>query len=309
MGFDRLLNIMALGFSYYKLTVVLVASITFLAMMFIPDSDPRAKLSTFEEGQRAAVQKQYEQELFTLVKAPNVDYTLIDKLLAAGVSVDCRDEQGRTPLFYAVATRNQRLYRHLVWKNADATVKDDLGISLLDLLDKTLDRDFYYAIQDDTLRRELHNRGLKVTGTSRSFDKNGNLQQSKIHVRETESWTPLMLAIKEFDTAAFARLVRVPGAIELETFNGSTPLFFAIKFRNYEAMNELIGRGADLEHRNSNQVSVLGFAIEYGTFEAVKTLVDAGADTRAICDDGLNAYRLALAYSKDEMADYIRNRR
>jgi ankyrin repeat protein len=308
MTIEKLLTLFIFSFNYYKLTVTLVTSIAFLTWVFLPDNDPRIKLSTLKSAERAVVRKQYEAELLSLVKLPNVDYALLDKLLAAGVNIDCRDSQGRTPLFYAVATHNRDLYRHLVWKNADATVKDPLGISLLDLIDKTRDREFYYAIQDDMLKREMHNQGLEVTGSSRSFDRDGNVRQTTVTINETASWTPLMLAIKAFDTAAFARLVEEPGAIAKKTVNGSTPLFFAVKFRNHEAMRALIKKGADVEHRNNNRLSILGFAIKEGDFEAVKMLVDAGADTRAICDDGLNAYRLALAYSQTEIANYIKKK-
>lgn len=252
---------------------------------------------------------QYEAELFALVKAPNIDYALIDKLLRAGVNIDCRDDQGRTPLFYAVATHNRDLYTHLIWKNADVTVKDNLGIALIDLVNKGEEPDFYYAIEDDNMKRQLHNQGVKVTGSSRTFDSSGKVLQSKVYARETESWTPLMIAIKEFDTVAAVNLMQDPKAIEAETFNGSTPLFFAIRFNNYDAMHMLISRGANLEHRNNNDLSLLGFAIREGSLESVKILVDAGVDTKVPCDDGLNGYRLALGYGKKEMADYIRYKR
>lgn len=186
------------------------------------------------------------------------------------------------------------------------TIKDNLGIALIDLVNKSEDPEFFHTIQDDNIKRQLHNQGLEVTASATTFDHNGNVLQRKVYVNETKSWTPLMIAIKDFDTVAVTNLMQDPQAIEAETFNGSTPLFFAIKFKNHDAMRALISRGANIEHRNNNNLSVLGFAIQQGSLESVKILVDAGVDTKVSCDDGLNGYRLALGYGKKEMANYIK---
>jgi len=306
LNFNNITRIWILAFAYYKHTVILISAIALLAAMFLPDSDPRIKLSSVDESERAAVRKKYESELFSLIKVPNIDYTLIDKLLKAETNINVRDEHGRTPIFYAVIMRNIKLFNHLEWKNADITLKDYENKSILDFVDKELYPKLYIAIVDANIKQELVKEGITVVGTSRSIDNNGQVMQTKIYTNETKSWTKLMHAIKDFDFSATEELLENRNEIESKTFNGSTPIFFAIKFNNLHAIKQLIYLNANIEHRNNNNVSVLGFAIKNGTFESVKMLVDAGVDTKAICDNGMNGYYLAMAYSKKKAANYIR---
>lgn len=53
MNINKLLQLFSLAFNYYKTTAMILFSISILSWMFIPDSDPRIKLSTLDESKRA----------------------------------------------------------------------------------------------------------------------------------------------------------------------------------------------------------------------------------------------------------------
>eukprot|EP00659_Diplonema_papillatum_P000039 gene39-70_t len=70
-----------------------------------------------------------ERQLLILAKEGKT--AEVDELLANGVDVNCRDEDGRTPLHWAVTNKHQLLVSHLLSKGAVADTVDEGGITPL----------------------------------------------------------------------------------------------------------------------------------------------------------------------------------
>jgi hypothetical protein len=63
--------------------------------------------------------------------AANNNLEMVEKMVAAGVDVNCCDETGKTPLMCAVDMGHLEMYQYLMQKGADAFMRDNAGCSVL----------------------------------------------------------------------------------------------------------------------------------------------------------------------------------
>ncbi|UZR94229.1 ankyrin repeat domain-containing protein [Chondrinema litorale] len=70
------------------------------------------------------------QQLIEATK--NCDYTAVSDFLKNGLTVNVKDEEGKTPLHWAVICGNPDLIRLLLFYKAEVQFTDDKGMSALD---------------------------------------------------------------------------------------------------------------------------------------------------------------------------------
>ena len=123
------------------------------------------------------------KELFSLMKSRKVNFPRLKQLEREGVDLNTKDEKGRTPLFYAVQTKNGDYIRHLIYKGANVDVRDNDNVSLKDMLDPIKDKLLYYTLVDAELSADARRRNKRVIGITRTFDKAGKVSHLEVNER------------------------------------------------------------------------------------------------------------------------------
>lgn len=108
------------------------------------------------QGELEERQRMLDQDLFLAIEQKNTDTAL--ELLSYGADINARDENGHTPLMYAVAVNDVRLTRLLVRKGADLKLRSNTGRTALEYATR-LKRDQIQAIlgQGDRIGQVLSN--------------------------------------------------------------------------------------------------------------------------------------------------------
>lgn len=70
-------------------------------------------------------------ELCMMQAVTNNDVDMVQKMVEAGVNINCCDENGKTPLMCAVDMGHLEMYQYLMQKGADAHMRDQAGNSVL----------------------------------------------------------------------------------------------------------------------------------------------------------------------------------
>jgi ankyrin repeat protein len=70
-------------------------------------------------------------------------FDIANELLNSGANVNHRDCDGRTAIFYAKLRNDKKLYDYLITKGASINIKDNHGLSVLDLGDDSLRNKIY----------------------------------------------------------------------------------------------------------------------------------------------------------------------
>jgi hypothetical protein len=70
-------------------------------------------------------------QLCMMQAVTNNDVDMVQKMVEAGVNINCCDENGKTPLMCAVDMGHLEMYQYLMQKGADAHMRDHSGNSVL----------------------------------------------------------------------------------------------------------------------------------------------------------------------------------
>lgn len=87
----------------------------------------------------------------------------------------------------------------------------------------------------------------------------------------------------------------------------SLKLLEVVKGGDRSAANELISAGADVNQQDDQGWTPLSWAAGKGDLEMVRLLVDKGADLLKVGRDQRNAYKIALAAGRLEVARFLRD--
>jgi hypothetical protein len=172
---------------YYKIftfIIFLIMAPFFLKTILSSPTDPNPRMSPstiINAEDRSILYSKYRNEFFGLVKNSSLNFGLIDKLIKSGINIDTQDSDGKTALFYAVINKNESMVRHLLYKRADVTIKDNSDLSPIDYVDNSRDKRIYIQLFDAKIRKEFLENGEVAMNIAHSLDKQGNIISTKVN--------------------------------------------------------------------------------------------------------------------------------
>lgn len=188
------------------------------------------------------------------VKIPFSDDTTVEPaklLLVNGINIDEKDEEGRTPLFYATAMKKPKLSRILIDNGAKIDEGDNKGMTplmgaayfkLLDLVKLLVENKADINKKDNTGCLAFHYAAI-----------GGNLEIVKFLLGHT------------------------PDINVREGKGGSTALMDAAEAGNVDVVRFLLDKGANINLKDDKQKTALKYALEKNHNEVVSLLKNKGA--------------------------------
>jgi uncharacterized protein len=269
----------------------------------------------------------------------------VQAALAAGATVEAKDEQGLPALLLAAADGQAKCVKLLLDKGAQVdAVADGLGTTALMaaaakpgngetvrlLLDKRAsvhaqNRAGHTALMyasDAEVAKMLLSKGAAVDAKSRSGDtalmaaaRGGRLDVVKLllekgadpNAKEAEGRTALMAAASTHANVA-KLLLDKHADVNAKDLSGRTALQVAMTMDAWEVAKLLLNRGSDPNVRDRDGRTPLMMAAQRGSLEVVKLLVDKGADVVAKDPQGRTAMNHAADYAQGEIIGYLRER-
>ena len=203
------------------------------------------------------------------------------------LNIDAEDEHGKTPLIFAVDSRNSDVVSTLVNAGADANAKDDNGWSPL----------IYTAWRGNP---DSANALVKVGADANAQDndgwtplmyaaRSGNLDVvsalvnagAEVNAQDNDGWTPLMYAASKGNLDVASALVNAGAEVNAQDNDGWTPLMYAASKGNLDVASALVNAGAEVNAQDNNGWTPLMYAVRNGTPDIVNALVNARADVNA----------------------------
>ncbi|WP_342255471.1 ankyrin repeat domain-containing protein [Spiroplasma endosymbiont of Poecilobothrus nobilitatus] len=197
----------------------------------------------------------------------NINNLEITKLLIDnGADVNLQDENGTTPIYYAISTDNIEIVKLLIDNGADVKNINKNGLTPL-----------YYAIILDKkeMVQFLINNGADV------------------NLRDKNGLTPLHFAIDENNKEMVQFLINNGADVNIKiTSTGATILHYAIIKNKKEMVKLLINNGADV-NKGVDSLIPLNYAIGEKK-EMIQLLIDNGADVNLQDENGLTPLYYAI---------------
>lgn len=202
-----------------------------------------------------------------------------DAMLAR--NVNCRFDDGQTPLHLAAIFGHTAIAKYLLESNADTTVQDSSGATPL-----------HEAVRygHTEIARALLNAGADV------------------NARDNLGKTPVMIIIpKDKIAETYKLLISFRADLSLKDMYGDTILHNASMLNvGAETFAILISGGADVNARNKEGVTPLSIAVQKNDLSTVKLLTSAGANIHTQDTNGKSPLTIALA-SSSEMLEAVVN--
>ncbi len=228
-------------------------------------------------------------------------------LFEKGVDLNAKDSFGNTALIYAAAGGHLALARWLVENGAQANVRNQIGVTALQRALMQGHREMVsllkkYGAEE---RSQTISRGTGLTyapGSLLQAVREGNLNGLKqslargadVNSRNTEGWTPLMIAVHlGHQEIVRALLQHEPSQVSARNHHGWTPLRFAVEMGDAETLRMLLAAGAEVDTPDHDGTTALMQAAGEGNLECLEILLAAGADCRARNKRGETASHIA----------------
>lgn len=182
------------------------------------------------------------------------------ELLAHFYDMNCKDEDGITPLLLAARYRQENIVRLLLEQGADPRARCDKGRTTLHWLDSVAEKPISDTLIDLLLR-----------------------DRPPFELPDAGGRTPLMVACRIGELLLATRLIRHGADVRTTDSNGGTALHHAAYFGKAQMIFLLIEYGAEIEARNSNDHTPLHNAAMSvsDSSDTVERLLQAGANKEA----------------------------
>jgi|GEM_PF-5844634 len=239
-------------------------------------------------------------------------------LLEKGVSPDCADNQGKTPIDLVKPWKKGLVVPILMKYSGSASSGSTSGISS----PQTDPFPLHRAVENGDLNKidEILNSGYAIDGTSlegaapihiaslkgdqsvvlRLLEKGAN-----VAARGVGGATPLHLAAGEGHTEVVVVLLMYKAQVSAKNDFGWTPLHFAASKGRKDTAEALIKGGADINAVNSSGRTSLHVAVAENCKDLVEFLLSKGADSKLTDNKGKTALTLAEESKNQQLCDII----
>ncbi|KAK4069551.1 uncharacterized protein Triagg1_6975 [Trichoderma aggressivum f. europaeum] len=201
------------------------------------------------------------------------------------MNIDSKDEDGRTPLSWAVEHRHEGIAQLLLDAGAEVDSTDKAGwIPLL------------WAVKNghEAMAKLLLNAGAKVDSTDNKYHRTLLSWAAKhkyeavvklllnagaeVNSKDTSGWTPLLWAVRNSHETAAKLLLNTGAEVNLADKKSRTPLLWAVENRHEAIAKLLLDAGAEVNLKDKDGWTPLSWAIMHGYKPLIKLLLDAGAE-------------------------------
>ena len=250
-----------------------------------------------------------------LISVYNQDYTKALQFIKKGAKVNTMDNNGYTPLIYAIGNKDLQIINLLLSNGANVNLiplnnidpsplimtaklgytdiaqlllKNKANVSASDYMGaKAL---HYAALYNDTVLTQL-------------------LLEYHANVNDTtnEGETPLLIAAYNGSNQVFEMLMQQNANLEFSDRKGYTPLMLASQNGHYNMVLRLLQSWADVNRQNQKGFSALSLAIANGYGDIVDLLRLNGANVNEQNTLSLNPRGLARAFHQTTIADSLKS--
>ena len=200
------------------------------------------------------------------------------ELLAHFYDVNCKGDDGITPLLLAARYRHEKILTLLLEQGAHPRVRCDKGRTTLHWLDSVPEKPISETLIDLLLR-----------------------DRPPFDVTDGSGATPLMTACRIGELFLATRLVRHGADVRATDSEGATALHCAAYYGKVQMISLLIDHGAELEARSNIGETPLYIATLQGQLEIVKALLDHGANIEARNNSKLTSLQIAVIKGQFEV--------
>lgn len=206
----------------------------------------------------------YKKLLFQAIL--NQDLDTMRAIIERFKTTEVRDENGNTPLLFAVMSGKVVPAKILIGMGSAVNVTNNEGFSPV-----------YIATKDKNA--SLASLLIKAGGNAR--------------IKTQNSKTTLMTAAENNDTKMVNKLISIGLEANARMDDGNTALHLAAMKNSSLAADLLISNDADYDLQNSSGFTPLMLASAYGSTETVSLLIQSGADITVKDSYGQDAYAIA----------------
>lgn len=226
-----------------------------------------------------------EERLFKIAKREATDPDIRNKVKRYHANINVTDDEGRTPLFYAIHSNSTDMLRSFLILGADYNIKDDYGKTVFDYFDKSVP----YKIRNHLWLE-------KYRETHRNFRESTYSLMGKNVVESYNnpySWTPLMHAVTDNDLQQVRKLLQSGADVDDYNNNKTTALHMAVAKGHKKIVQLLLAEGANIEATNRYGLTPIFFAIDKENLPMLELLIKHGADVNTVT----NLYETPLMYA------------
>jgi len=196
----------------------------------------------------------------------------VDRALENGENINVVNVNDWSAARFAVASGDIEMLAHLIAKEIDLNLADNLGQTPLMIAAAQCDKELVELLLDHNANPLAEDNNGTV-----AYDYAVNAGRKFLALLIAEQST--LYAIASSDMKSVLKTVIEQGAyVNIRNDVGFTPLLFAAHENDLDAVKKLIAHGADLNRAENDGWTAIHFAADYGNAEMVKALFDGHAD-------------------------------
>jgi ankyrin repeat protein len=240
----------------------------------------------------------------------NGDNAIAQQLLANGANIDTQNVEGQTPLMFAVMQHNEDVAKALLARGANIYLTDKAGHSVMDIAAAT-DWDAVHMLEDGIrasqgLEQQFFDKvALGDYAAVRAFlDMEGAWTESENPITGN---TALFLAVANNDKdMAYLLLARGADA-NRQNRKGNTPLMMAVQGADESLFDMLLEAGAQPDMQNASGDTALIVAAKLGRLNIARKLLLANADPNLRNFNGARPLAVAQGENARDVEQMLRS--
>ena len=208
---------------------------------------------------------------------------IAEELLARGAQVDLSDKDGRTPLWWAVASGEEKATKLLLKHGALPNDADSSGKSpLMKAVQEGHVTQFELLMQHGAQIEQRDREGATAPWLAASYGRLALAQLlldsgADFDAKDYNGVSSLAAAARNRETRIVQLLLEQGASVSMADNDGKTALWWAVVY-GHALVELLLNSGADVNARDRDGASPLAEAVKRGSIEVVKLLIERGAD-------------------------------